>query len=101
MLDGSYDVTVSRLDPSRPSAQQLLFSTLVGGSGGEDATAVAVDPAGIITVAGWTDSSDYPTTLGAWDRTFALGEAFVNASGPVSGRSATARVLDVLGRVRR
>jgi len=40
----------------------LSFSSIVGGRGLDSATAVAVDSAGYIYIAGWTDSADLPTT---------------------------------------
>jgi len=59
------DVFVTRLDPSRPPGQQLLFSTFVGGSIEDYGYALAVDAAGVVTLAGWTTSPDYPTTDGS------------------------------------
>lgn len=56
------DVFVARLDP----AGNILYSTLVGGSAGETATAMTVDPAGNVYVAGTTGSNDFPTTPGAY-----------------------------------
>ena len=39
----------------------LVYSTYLGGSGGDDATAIAIDGAGNAYVAGWTNSTDFPT----------------------------------------
>ncbi|MCI0588298.1 MAG: hypothetical protein L0323_15820, partial [Planctomycetes bacterium] len=64
------DVFVTRLDPTQPSSQQLLYSTFVGGAGNDDAFAVSVDPSGVVTIAGRTTSAAYPTTPGAWDTTY-------------------------------
>ena len=44
----------------------LIFSTLLGGSGEDDASAVAYDPAGNVIVGGTTASRDFPTTPGAF-----------------------------------
>ncbi|MCI0587211.1 MAG: hypothetical protein L0323_10265 [Planctomycetes bacterium] len=63
------DVFVSRLDPSQPSSQQLLYSTFVGGTDSDFATALSVDASGVVTIAGYTQSANYPTTPGAWDTT--------------------------------
>ena len=54
---GDYDAFVTELSPSGNS---LLFSTYLGGSGSDTATAVAVDSAGSIYVAGWTLSNYFP-----------------------------------------
>ncbi len=69
-LGGYRQAFVSRLDPSLPAAQQLVFSTFLGGSSDTRGHAVAVDAAGVVTVAGDTNSADFPTTPGAWDPTF-------------------------------
>ena len=43
----------------------LGFSTTFGGSGEEAAYGVAVGPTGLVYLAGWTDSSDFPVTADA------------------------------------
>ena len=60
------DAFVVRLNPTGG----LIFSTLVGGSGEDDASAVAYDPAGNIVVGGTTASRDFPTTPGAFRTTY-------------------------------
>ena len=52
------DAFVVRLNPTGG----LIFSTLLGGSGEDDAYAVGYDPAGNIIVGGTTASADFPTT---------------------------------------
>jgi hypothetical protein len=46
----------------------LLYATLIGGTGTDTLTAVVLDGAGSIYLAGWTSSADLPTTPGAFDR---------------------------------
>jgi len=42
----------------------LLFSTYLGGTGGESGNAIALDPAGNVYVTGYTVSSDFPVVNG-------------------------------------
>ncbi|MCB9871703.1 MAG: hypothetical protein H6837_17750 [Planctomycetes bacterium] len=49
---------------------ELVWSTLLGGRGFDIARAVDVDRSGLVTVTGETQSINFPTTLGAYDRTF-------------------------------
>ena len=48
----------------------LVYSTFLGGSGREFFAALALDPTGAVYVVGQTSSPDFPTTAGAYDRTF-------------------------------
>jgi hypothetical protein len=52
---------VVKFDPSRSGAASLVFSTLLGGSGGDAVVDVKVSPAGNVYVAGGTSSPDFPT----------------------------------------
>jgi uncharacterized protein (TIGR03437 family) len=45
---------------------QILYSTYLGGSGGDGATGIAVDARGSAYVTGLTSSPDFPTTSGAF-----------------------------------
>ena len=45
-----------------PSGTALLYSTYLGGTGGDSGLGIALDPAGNIYVAGLTFSTDFPTT---------------------------------------
>jgi hypothetical protein len=64
-LDGPFVAFVTKLDPNGA----LLWSTYLGGSGGDSAEAVEVDGSGNVYVAGTTGSTDFPTTPGT-DRSF-------------------------------
>jgi len=63
---GNNDLFVTHVN-SEGSA--LTYSTYVGGNDGDYGRAIAVDPAGNAFITGNTDSPDYPTTPGAYDRT--------------------------------
>ena len=80
-----YDAFVARLNAA---GSALDYATFLGGSSGDGGSGVAVDGTGRATVTGVTNSSDFPTTPGAFDPTFNGGEyeadAFVarlNAAG--------------------
>jgi len=53
----------------------LLYSSYLGGTGGEGVSNIAVDSAGTAYVVGSTGSSDFPTTPGAFQSTFMGGFA--------------------------
>ncbi len=68
--NGADDGFVTRLDPSQSGVDQLVWSTFIGGSGIDVINSPALDSTGmIITVTGLTESSDFPTTSGAYDET--------------------------------
>jgi hypothetical protein len=84
------DAFVTKLNPS---GRKLTYSTCLGGSRADPAEAISVDRGGNAYVTGWTKSADFPTTAGAFDRSFEdngtddpFSDAFVtklNASGSV------------------
>jgi hypothetical protein len=47
----------------------LVYSTLIGGSSEDYGHAITVDDEGNVYIAGQANSSNYPTTIGAYDRT--------------------------------
>lgn len=87
---GTWDAFVAKLSPSGA----LLWSTYLGGSGNDVAySGIRVAANGQVTVAGMTRSSDFPTTPGAFQRTYgghgstqkAWGDGFVARLAPGGG----------------
>jgi len=77
------DAFVTKLNAA---GSALVYSTFLGGTGGEGAAAIAVDAAGIAYVTGGTSSVDFPTTADGFQPRFNGGasDAFVtrlNATG--------------------
>ena len=76
---GGYDPFVSKIDP-KAGTSGLLYSTTYGGSTTDRGTAVAVDSRGIIYLAGWTYSTDFPTSgIGPVLTYIGQGDAFLVA----------------------
>jgi hypothetical protein len=69
---GGMDSFVTELNPS---GSELLFSTYLGGGGGDYGYGVAVDSAGNAYAGGQNNSSNFPTTVGAYDTTSGSGFA--------------------------
>src|SRR6185369_5049362 len=65
------DAFVTKLNAA---GSALVYSTYLGGTGGDDGRAIALDAAGhayvVGTASAGTTSSDFPTTPGAYDTTF-------------------------------
>lgn len=59
----------------------VIFSTYIGGTAVENLRDITTDSAGFIYVTGGTSSSDFPTTPGAYDRSFAKGGASLGSGG--------------------
>ena len=59
---GSSDVFIAKINPSASSmSSQLIYSTYLGGTGGETTAGVAVDSGFNVIVAGNTNSGNFPT----------------------------------------
>jgi uncharacterized protein (TIGR03437 family) len=57
---GTSDVFVTKL---APAGNALVYSTYLGGGGSERGTGISVDGSGSAYVAGWTTSTDFPTSM--------------------------------------
>jgi len=78
---GSNDAFVTKLNPD---GSALVYSTYLGGNGGDSGAGIAVDADGNAYVTGGTTSTDFPTTLGAFQPvvTGGFGYAFVTKLNP-------------------
>ena len=61
---GGFDAFVTKFNAA---GSALIYSTYLGGSNREEANGIAVDSGGNAYVTGDTSSSDFPTTVGAFD----------------------------------
>jgi len=79
---GVSDALVAVLDPSKAPADQLVYSTYLGGIGEDQGWGIAADAAGLIYVTGETSSGNFPTKNGFQDMPPALSNAFVTVLDP-------------------
>jgi hypothetical protein len=77
----SSDAFVSVLNPTGTG---LIYSTFLGGNNGGEGFGIALDASDNAYVTGWTGSSNFPTTVGALQKTFGGGyeDAFVSKLNP-------------------
>ncbi|HXH47880.1 MAG TPA: SBBP repeat-containing protein [Terriglobia bacterium] len=78
-LDGGSDAFVAEIDPTGAS---LLYSTYLGGSGADEALAIALDGSGNPYVAGYTFSSNFPTQSALQSSLAGPSDAFVTEINP-------------------
>ena len=71
---GGYDVFVTKLNAA---GSALVWSTYLGGSGFDVASGLALDGAGNVYLAGSSESTDFPVTVGAFDNENDGEDAFV------------------------
>ena len=82
-LNGAQDAFVSRLSAG---GSLLTYSTYLGGNGTDEAKAVAATDTSVITVAGTTTSTTFPTVAGSFDTTFSgTSDGFVTRFQPGGG----------------
>lgn len=66
-LNGGVDAFVAKFSAD---GSTLLYSTLIGGAGLDDADSIVVDQSGNAYIRGVTRSTDFPTTQGSFDTSF-------------------------------
>ncbi|HEX5415515.1 MAG TPA: SBBP repeat-containing protein, partial [Chloroflexota bacterium] len=86
---GVEDVFVTKLNPA---GSALVYGTLLGGSGLDQASGIALDSAGNAYITGITSSTDFPTTSDAFQTTF-LDTAATPEEGFVTKLNATGTSL--------
>ena len=68
----------------------LIYSTYLGGSGGDGGSGIAVDSSGNAYITGTTSSTDFPITPGAFQTNYAGGgDAFVTKIDPLAAMTTT------------
>ncbi|MCX7001043.1 MAG: SBBP repeat-containing protein [Candidatus Sumerlaeota bacterium] len=70
----STEIVVSIMNSSLST---LLFSTYLGGSAPDGATAMVLDEQNNIYITGWTNSSDFPVTSNAYKTTLTYWDSFI------------------------
>jgi hypothetical protein len=68
------DAFVAKIDTTVTGSASLVYSTYLGGNDDDVAKGIAVDAAGNAYVAGYTASTNFPTTVGAFQPSFAGGD---------------------------
>ena len=74
---GKWDAFLSALYPAGEGAADLLYSSYLGGSDSDVGLGIAVDPSGNAYLTGFTQSSDFPVTPGAFQSFSSGTESFV------------------------
>ena len=63
------DLFVAQIDTARSGDSSLAYGSFLGGRWDDHGYGIAIDGQGGVYLAGETESSDFPTTAGAYDRT--------------------------------
>ena len=66
--NGDIDVYIAKLRPAGNGAADLLYATFLGGQNDDNHPSMTIDASGVVYIVGETESADFPTTPGAFDR---------------------------------
>jgi hypothetical protein len=72
--NGGFDATLTKLNPA---GSALVYSTFIGTNNVDGGSGLVIDGNGSAYVTGAASSANWPTTPGAYDRTFNNGDGFV------------------------
>jgi len=67
-FNGFWKAFVAKINRNIPGTAGLVYASFLGGSQSEFGQGIALDPTGKVYVTGSTQSDDFPTTTGAYDR---------------------------------
>src|ERR1035441_2626489 len=87
---GTGDAFVSKINPA---GSAFVYSTYLGGSGFDQGLSIAVDSTGNAYLTGYTNSTDFPVTPGAFETT-GPGYGFVSKINPIGSALVYSTYLD-------
>jgi hypothetical protein len=73
-FSGIIDISISKYNTTVTGAASLLWATYIGGNSHDFPSSLVVNSQNELLLLGTTSSSDYPTTSGAYQRTFRRGQ---------------------------
>ncbi len=82
-LKGLNNAFITKLNPTGTA---LVYSTIIGGSNEDQGNSIVIDTSSNAYITGYTTSSDFPVTSGAYQTTFNYQNAFITKLNP-SGTS--------------
>jgi hypothetical protein len=68
-LSGFFDVWLAQMDLTQAGVRSLVYSTYLGGGDLDELRQIALDPSGKVLLTGYTSSTDFPVTPGAFQTT--------------------------------
>ncbi|MFZ1289007.1 MAG: SBBP repeat-containing protein, partial [Melioribacteraceae bacterium] len=70
----NWDAFVTKLNPDGSS---IVYSTFLGGISTDISNSISLDTSNNVYITGYTFSSDFPTTIGAYQTSFSGGDVFI------------------------